>query len=416
MKNKNKIKKYSILIITVLLFGLLIGCNKNNISLEESNKESEKEVKEIENKEEISKEDSASNNIEKYNSIISTLTTSQYYAFVDLGNDYDILLVADNAYDNGDGNIVAIDATVYNIDNNKPCYAGSVWSDGTAYPIAVYENSLIFGGNHRITTAKVINSAVIVEKEIYEDFDENGNAIYYLNEGDIDNIKILENDIELTKMYDMYNKATIINFIQGEKEEDFSENDIAIEEDYPSNALEERVKKTSFDSYDEIIGLLEGDEAYSLVNIKGYDGKVLLVADIVYDDSLGHIIATECTPYTIKSNGKVTADSLFFSGGTATPLAIDKDGIVFTVTHQSIGKQCYGENGTDDNAIMYMTSIYTESLDNNGIPESISGFTRTENTVIDNEGKDVNKNDTKLWIQLWDEYEKAEPINFIKIN
>ena len=86
--------------------------------------------------------------------------------------------------------------------------------------------------------------------------------------------------------------------------------------DYPSNAFEERVGKYYFDSYDEIIGLLEGDEAYALVDIKGYDEKVLLVAESVYDDLLGHMATTEATPYTIKANGKATADSLLAGSNT----------------------------------------------------------------------------------------------------
>lgn len=43
------------------------------------------------------------------------------------------------------------------------------------------------------------------------------------------------------------------------------------------NDIEEKVHKISFESYDEIISLLEGSEGYAYVNVKGYDGDVLAV-------------------------------------------------------------------------------------------------------------------------------------------
>ena len=409
------------IIAAVLSVGMLIGCGKGNASevKEEPKQETVEEVKEepVEEVAEAEEEESSITppflaDLEKYDSIISTLTTDQYYAFADVGDGYDVLLVASGAYDNLDGNMAAIDATVYGLDNGEPCYAGSVWSDGTAYPIAVYENMLMFGGNHRMAMANVKDAAVIVQKEAYEEFDEQGNATYFLNEGDIDNIKELEDDSVLTEMFDTYSKAIVLNFFQGEAEPVGDEG----VGDYPSNAFEERVGKYYFDSYDEIIGLLEGDEAYALVDMKGYDGKVLLVAESVYDDQLGHIATIECTPYTIKSDGKASADSILVSGGTATPLAMDKEGCVLTASHQNVDKQCYGENGTDNAALMVMATIYSEELDDNGTPKSVSGFTRTKNSVVDDDSVFLNGDEVELWTQLWEEYEKAEPINFTKVS
>ena len=426
MKADNVImtKKWSIAFLTaVLSAGMLMGCGQKAVSEaeEEPKVEAIEDVKEETAEEVAEGEDEESSimppflaNLEKYDSIISTLTTKQYYAFADVGAGYDVLLVTDGVFDNGDGNMAAIDATVYGLDNGEPCYAGSVWSDGTAYPIAVYENMLMFGGNHKMAMANVIDASVIVQKEAYEEFDEQGNATYFLNEGDIDNIKELEDNSVLTEMYNTYSQAIVLNFFPGEAES--SEEPVGDMEvgDYPSNEFEERVGKTSFDSYDEIIGLLEGDEAYALVEVKGYDGQVLLVSEAVYDDLLGHMATIECTPYTMKSNGKITADSILYSGGTATPLSMDDEGNVFTVTHMSIDKQCYGENGTPNNGIMIMVSVSTEELDDNGNPKSVSGFKRTKNSVVDDDVVYLNGDEVNLWTQLWDEYEKTEPINFTK--
>ena len=432
MKNENIIvtKKWSMAFLTAALsVGMLMGCGKKAASetkeepKQEAVAETVEEVAEepVEETAEVEDEETSINppflaDLEKYDSIISTLTKDQYYAFAAVGDGYDVLLVADGVYDNLDGNMAAIDATVYGLDNGEPCYAGNVWSDGTAYPIAVYEDMLMFGGNHRMAMANVIDAAVIVQKEAYEEFDEQGNATYFLNEGDIDNIKELEENSALTDMYDKYNQAIVLNFFQGEVEpSEVIEGDEGAG-DYPSNEFESRVGKTSFDSYDEIIGLLEGDEAYALVDMKGYDGQVLLVAEAVYDDLLGHMATIEATPYTIKADGKATADSLLVSGGTATPLAMDKDGFVFTATHQNIDKQCYGENGTENNSMMILTSVYTDELDDNGVPKTVSGFKRTKNSLVDDDCVFFDGDEVETWTQLWKEYEKAEPISFTKVS
>ena len=421
-KTNEKVTKkiYVAILAATLAMGMLTGCGKKEAPVAEepvANEATEK-VEEVATEEVVEEEEEEVvatpflADLETYDSIISTLTTDQYYAFAAVGDGYDVLLVANGAYDNGDGNMAAIDATVYGLDNGEPFYAGSVWSDGTAYPIAVYEDMLMFGGNHHMAMANVIDAAVIVQKEAYEEFDEQGNATYFLNEGDIDNIKELEDDSVLTEMFDTYSQAIVINFFQGEAEPVGDEG----AGDYPSNAFEERVGKTSFDSYDEIIGLLEGDEAYALVNIKGYDGEVLLVTEYTYDDLLGHIATTECTPYSIKSNGKCTADSVLVSGGTATPVSMDKDGVVFVATHTSVEKSCYGDNGTDNAAIMLLASVSSDELDDNGDPKTVAGFVRTKNSLIDDDCKFLDGNEVDIYKKLFEEYNKTEPISFTKAN
>ena len=419
MKNK----KLLVLLAATMLIGIFAGCGKKEVpvanepALEtEKAEESVEPVKEEEVVEEVEEDVVATPflaDLEKYDSIISTLTEEQYYAFAGIGEDYDALLVTDGVYDYGDGIMAAIDAKVYGFGSDGKIYeAGSVWSDGTAYPIAVYENSIMFGGNHRMAMACVRDGSVIIEKEADEVFDEQGNATYSYNEGDIDNIQEVEDDSILSEMFETYKNATVINFFRGEAE-------VACEMemgDYPSNAFEERTGKTSFSSYDEIIGLLEGEEAYALVNIKGYDGEVLLVAENTFDDLLGHIATTECTPYTLKSDGKCSADSLLYSGGTATPLAIDNDGVVFAVTHTSVEKSCYGENGTDNASIMILASVYADELDDNGTPKSVSGFTRTKNSVVDDDSKFLEGDEVDLFKKLYAEYEKAEPISFTRVD
>lgn len=184
------------------------------------------------------------------------------------------------------------------------------------------------------------------------------------------------------------------------------------DENAPANEFESRVGKLEFESQEEIIGLLEGDEAYAIVDIKGCDEPVLLVTDSTYDNLDGNRATIDATPYTKKPNGMYTADSTLYSGGTANPLAIDDDGVIYCLTHHSIEKTCYGDNGTGTPAIMDMEYIYIEEFDDNGEPKQMGGFIRTENTVIDNDGAEVNPDDIDLYYKGYEDYEKAAVINF----
>lgn len=182
--------------------------------------------------------------------------------------------------------------------------------------------------------------------------------------------------------------------------------------DYPSNAFEERVGKTAFESYDEIISLLQPEEAYAYVKIKGYDSEVLLVASGAYDNLDGNMAVIDAVPYTKKADGLYTADSMFYSGGTATPLAIDDEGLLYCATHHEVQKLCYGENGTDIPSIMVMESVYVDSFDDEGMPKTVGGFIRVDNTVIDNDGTEVTPDDVAMFDKMYEDYNNAHVINF----
>ncbi len=392
------------------------GCGKNEevTTVEEATtvEESDATVEQTVEKEESIVTPPFLSDREKYDSIISKLTTDQYYAFAGIGEDYDALLVADGVFDNGDGNMAAIDAKVYGIGEDGVIYeAGSVWSDGTAYPLAVYENSIMFGGNHHMTMACVKDASVIIEKEADEVFDEQCNVTDTYNEGNIDDIKTVEDDSILSEMFKTYESAVVINFFQGEAEVVYDP-ELG---DYPSNNFEVRVGKTSFESYDEIIGLLEGDEAYAFVNMKGYDEKVLLVGDHTFQNTNGDMVVTECTPYTYKSTGLYTADSMLFSGEEREPLKIDSDGIVYSKTQTSIEKNCYGDNGTPNKGIMVLAYVYVDALSADGTPKTIGGFVRTNNSVIEDDSVFLEGNEIDIYTKLFEEYEKAVPIPFTGI-
>lgn len=192
--------------------------------------------------------------------------------------------------------------------------------------------------------------------------------------------------------------------------------DMEDDEDYPNNAFEERVGKTSFESFDEIIGLLEGEEGYAYVDVRGNGEKVLFVATYTFDDQLGHFATNECTAYSVHSDGVCRADSAFTSDGTSSPIKIDNQGMVFSVTHESVDKFCYGNNGSDTPAIMELECIYANEFDDNGNVIKVGGFLRTKNDLTDDDMVEVSEYDIETYNRLFEEYANAEVINFTRAN
>ena len=225
-------KKYSVVLMTaVMAASMLAGCGKADAagSAKEAGQNTAVEatvetsaVTEVEATQEIQEEESNITPpymvaLEKYNEIISGLSENQYYAFADACEDYDVLLVTDGVYDNLDGNMATIDATVYGLDaDGNVIEMGKVMSSGTAYPLAVYDGCLIYGGNHHVAMSFIKDGSIITKLDASEEFDTDGNATYYLfdlenqYEGEVDD------DSTLMKMYEYYGEATVLNFVKAE--------------------------------------------------------------------------------------------------------------------------------------------------------------------------------------------------------
>ena len=153
--------------------------------------------------------------LEMYDEVISKLSKDQWYTFADISKDYDILLVTDGTYDNLDGNMAAIDATLYGLDSEgKVVELGTVESNGTAYPLAVYDQCLMFGGNHHMGMIFVENGNVITKLDASETFDEEGNATYSLFDYDEHYEGPVDDDTKLKEMYEIYGEAIVLNFNQ----------------------------------------------------------------------------------------------------------------------------------------------------------------------------------------------------------
>lgn len=184
--------------------------------------------------------------------------------------------------------------------------------------------------------------------------------------------------------------------------------------DFPANEMEARVGKTEFESYDEVISNLESGEAYALVKIKGYDGEVLLYATGAYDNLDGNMAAIDSTAYSLKANGKVTADTLVSAGGTAYPLSFDSDGMLYCYGPHQVETYCYGDNGSDNAGLMVMNYICVIDFDGEGNPTKISGFHRDpDNTSTNNnDGTEYDEDDVDSLFAAFEKYEKTKVINF----
>ncbi len=151
----------------------------------------------------------------RYQTVIDGLQDGQAYGFADI-SDVDVLLVADNVYDNLDGNMVAMKADVYCVNGaDEVVKYGTVASSDSGYPLYVTaDKCLMFGGNHKLTKVYVDieAGAIITFEEFTETFDADGKAAYHylsMDEGiDAD----VEDDSAHGAMLEQYETGTPVNF------------------------------------------------------------------------------------------------------------------------------------------------------------------------------------------------------------
>ncbi|MCR5746885.1 MAG: hypothetical protein K6G03_04185 [Lachnospiraceae bacterium] len=129
-------------------------------------------------------------------------------------DDIDVLLVASGSYDNLDGNQAAIDADIFMYDKDgKVVYLGRVESAGTATPLAIKDGKLFTGGPHFITRYTIKDGKVVAEETAYEEFDESGNATYYYGSKAGTEAEKVDDDSNMLKMLEEYDKAEVVNFL-----------------------------------------------------------------------------------------------------------------------------------------------------------------------------------------------------------
>jgi len=178
-----------------------------------------------------------------------------------------------------------------------------------------------------------------------------------------------------------------------------------VEDFMPSDFLQEKALKDVFESYDEVISLLEKDNGYAYVKVKGYDaGDVLLITDYTYDNMDGNMATVEASVYA-EVDGAVKNVGNIYSGGTAYPLQIE-DGIIYHCGNHNYQSSCISP---ETNGVMYVEDIM-QSFDEQG-NASYTGFTRDADDLMAAE-KDVDIKSDDEFYAMFEKLEGMEVINF----
>lgn len=173
----------------------------------------------------------------------------------------------------------------------------------------------------------------------------------------------------------------------------------------PSNFLEAKLQRYSFDSYDEIISLLDKGNAYAKVKIYGYDDELLVIAEGAYDNLDGNMAAIEASVYRY-NDGKAVNVGNIYSSGTAYPISMDSEGKVYSGGNHEVSVECIS---AESSAVMSLIYAY-ESFDESG-NATYGGFVR-DNNSLENDGKDIAEDDPSVLQGLYEEFQKATPINY----
>lgn len=186
---------------------------------------------------------------------------------------------------------------------------------------------------------------------------------------------------------------------------------VPTQEDYegfiPSNFLEEKLEKDSFSSFDEIISELDKDNAYAIVKVFGLDEDVLIITNATYDN--GGIMASIDGSVYRNDNGSVTCIGNVFSSGTAYPISIDKDGMIYSGGNHEVNVSCISQ---ETNAIMNMIYAYETFDEDQNV--TYGGFVRSTNNVYE-DGEEIDENDSSVLQELYKKYGETTPINYTVI-
>lgn len=178
------------------------------------------------------------------------------------------------------------------------------------------------------------------------------------------------------------------------------------EEFMPGSFVEEAAGKETFESFDELLSYLQPGNAYAYLELTDFDGKLIAVTEQSYDDLEGHNAAIEATFYG-DVDGAVRFIGNAFSGGTAYPIRTDGTHIYY-----GSNRGFESEIMTSDGRSLMIEDTITYDYDEDG-NEVYSGFLREDNKTFDSLDLPEDPEETaKLLDQMYEEYEKAEIINF----
>lgn len=135
----------------------------------------------------------------------------QASALIETNAKEQVLLVAEGTYDDGTGRQVAMGCEVYYTVNNKVKLLGTIWSAGTAYPIASDWNGIYTASGHSIERYEIDEKTgtLILAMGVYENFSTDGTAIY---EKEVKGVRMASSEEEFMKLVADYGRATVVSF------------------------------------------------------------------------------------------------------------------------------------------------------------------------------------------------------------
>ncbi len=150
-----------------------------------------------------------------FTQIVDKLPAGMGYANVTLDGT-DALLVCSMAYDNLDGNMAAIDATVYMYEDGAPVEVGKVCSGGTAYPLTIADGKLFTGSNHWICKNALTDDELLIMEKASVVYDSNGDGTYFYESEDGGDYSYMDSDDAEEIFDDLLSEmfeGEVVNFI-----------------------------------------------------------------------------------------------------------------------------------------------------------------------------------------------------------
>ena len=175
----------------------------------------------------------------------------------------------------------------------------------------------------------------------------------------------------------------------------------------PADFLQEREQKDCFESFDEIISLLQPGEAYAMIQLKDAKGDLLVITDGTFDDGKGNIVALDGYVYG-KTDRGITNMGNVFSSDKAYPLACDGE-VLYTAGTQEYCSYFMMEDGT---GLMVKDYICESTEDGK---TSYVGFLRSEKSFDEALETQVEENDAESFRQRMDAYASKPVIKFIVV-
>lgn len=149
-----------------------------------------------------------------YGDFIGKLGDEELFAIVEAGASSPILLVTSKVYDDGRGNQAAMKCDVYYRVDGKVEKAGTLESQGTAYPVSFDGTGLYAASGHGMQRFQISekDGGLILAEGVYEQIDKKGDSVYTMEKRE--NKKTIAEEEYLLFM-EQYGEASVVSFAYG---------------------------------------------------------------------------------------------------------------------------------------------------------------------------------------------------------